>query len=120
MFFHRLFNPHCEHCIEERVCKTCEVLKFEVDRLRSENERLLNRILEKPVQEIERTVAPEPVSTPRVSLWSVKKQMLEAEDRAKAQILKKAAKPDNQSVDGMNELESELLNAQINREAESR
>ena len=117
-WFHHLLNPHCPHCLIEREqsehCKACDILQYEVERLRAENERLLARILHIPEPTIERTVAPELVSIrPRATTWAVRKQMLEAEDREKARILSKAP-----VAKETQDLEDELLNAEVKREAQ--
>ena len=110
-YFHKLFNPHCPHCKEEleyaRVCLSCETLRAQLEISRIENKRLLDRILEKP--------QPEPVSVPMeptrpVSVpWNVRRQMLEAEDREKARILRSAPIPTE-------ELEKDLDLATAQRE----
>jgi hypothetical protein len=119
-WLHRLLNPHCEHCLKElelnQHCKTCDVLQYEVERLRAENERLLSRVLHIPEREPERLVAPEPQALrPGAMTWAVRRQMLEAEDREKAKLINKAPQPD----DTINKLEEELLNASTAREKES-
>jgi hypothetical protein len=99
--FHRFFNPHCEHCRIDSICKSCDFLTHEVARLQRENERLLARILEKPEVIKDRDIAPAPQAIPPRSIpWAVKRQMLEAEDREKARAMRNAAKPDN-SVEDM-------------------
>lgn len=78
---------------ESRICETCEVLKLENARLQIECNRLIDRILEKPVVEQIREEPREfkPV-LPRNTSWNVKRQMLEEEDRRKAQLLKQNEK----------------------------
>lgn len=118
-WIHHLLNPHCLECLAQReaekICKSCEILQYEVERLRSENERLLSRILEKPEVTIERTVAPEPIAAPpRRVPWAIRRQMLEAEDREKARVMANAPQP--QSTE---ELEKELDIATAAREGKS-
>jgi hypothetical protein len=107
-FIHHLLNPHCPDCLAERasekICQSCETLRYEVDRLRADNERLLNRLLEKPESNTERSEAPIPLTVPRSMPWKVRQQMLEAEDRKAAQLRKQAPKPS----DDTEELEREL------------
>jgi len=115
-WLHHLINPHCPHCIEERVCKACEILQYEVERLRADNQKLLDRVLNVPSVPPERDEAPEPKAIrPRATTWAIRKQMLEAEDREKLKLLSKA--PVAQSTD---DLEKELLNAEISRESEGK
>lgn len=108
-WFHRFLNPHCEHCLEEsrekRICSSCEVLQLEIARLRHDNERLLNSIIE-PRVEIERTTAPEPtVPLPTRMPWRVKQQHLEMKDRELAQERKLRAAASRVDV---TDLEKEL------------
>ncbi len=101
-FFHRLLNPHCEHCAMEEEKKfqrdshnpTIELLKDEIERLRRINDSLMAKLesfhtepepnpLPINVQE-----TPLPV-TPRKTSWQVKQRELEAEDRHRARVLRK-------------------------------
>ena len=119
-WLHHLLNPHCPHCMEEKeaekVCDSCETLKFQIEKLRADNDKLLSRILEKPEIVQERLVAPEPTTQlrPRQVPWIVRRQMLEAEDRKKAQLLAQAPTP--QTTD---ELEKELDIASEERESQN-
>lgn len=109
-FFHRLFNPHCPDCRADRICESCETLRIEIARLRDENEKLLDRILEKPeVAEI-RKAAPVMQQMPKNVPWNVRRQMLEAEDRERAKILRQVEKAD------VTDLEKELDVATKERE----
>ena len=98
-----------------KVCSSCEILKEENNALRLDNQRLLDRILEKPTPEPERMVAPEPITRPRMHMnWKVKQQMLEAEDRQRAAAMRNAAQPDT-----VEDLEKELDIVSAEREANS-
>lgn len=80
---------------EPEVCKSCEVLKQQLEIANFEKKQLLTRLLDKP--EVERTTAPPLVAVPpnlRNVPWRVRQQMLEAEDRAKAKAMRDAPKPD--------------------------
>ena len=136
-FIHKLLNPHCEHCAAERrekleaerlarveareeirdnsVCPSCETYKRQLEIRNHEYELLLNRLLEKPelpqLQE-----APAISSKPRMVPWAVRRQMLEAEDRKKAQLMSQAPKPQSESVE---DLEKELDVVQQEREAKN-
>ena len=111
-WIHRLFNPHCPHCVSDRVCQSCETLKMEMERLRIENTMLLSKILEEKVVETERKVAEPMKEMPRNVPWRVRQQMLEQEDRERAKLIKQAPKPDNSIED----LEKELNIVERNRE----
>lgn len=113
LFFHQLFHPHCTHCMEieqrkmeierltylekrneskeDAVCESCETLKLQLEIANYEKDRLLNRLLEKP--EVVESKAPQEMSKPRMISWKVRQQMLEAEDRKRAQIMREAPKP---------------------------
>jgi hypothetical protein len=115
-WIHRFFNPHCEHCIDERedskVCASCETLKQQLESVNHEKNRLLDRLLTPPTVE---TVA-QPIREPTRPLnvpWSVRKQMLEREDREKAKLMRDAPKPNQVSTE---DLEKELNVVEINRE----
>jgi len=97
-FFHELFNPHCEHCIElareNRICGTCEYLKTEVAQLRNQNQELIEKITNKPAKvEIKQEAQIfKPLSPGTVKSWAVRRQLLENEDRSKAKILQENSK----------------------------
>lgn len=89
---------------------------MEVARLREDNERLLDRILNPPKTE-ERTTAPGPTTElrPRQTPWRVRQQMLEAEDRERAKLMAEARKNAPTSTE---ELEKEMKIAESTRESE--
>lgn len=108
-WFHHLLNPHCPDCREEReesrICNSCEVLKMECARLQIENDKLLNRILEKPTPEpVPDTSDLKPINSGLHKTWNVRRQMLEQEDRKAAQLRKEAA----QNSPTIQELEKEM------------
>lgn len=116
LWLHRLFNPHCEHCREEReesrVCSSCETLKSQLESVNHEKNKLLDRLLEKPV--LEATTQPEREITKPINIpWNVRRQMLEREDRERARLIQNAPIPTEA-------LERELDIASTTREAESR
>lgn len=99
-WFHHLLNPHCRECYEERteskVCESCETLKVQLSIANAEKRQLLDSILEKPTPQIEIEHTRKPIQIPedlkaRQMTWNVYRQMLEAEDREKAKILRKQA-----------------------------
>lgn len=100
---------------EDKPCESCETLKQQLELANYEKDKLLNRIMEKPEPVIERTLAPEPVTRPRFLPWAVRKQALEAEDRAKAKAMKDAAKPDTPKV-ATEDLEKAMDDAAAERE----
>jgi hypothetical protein len=96
-FFHKLFNPHCPDCKEElresKINEVVEGLKLENARMQEMIDKLFDRLLEKPETPIEE-VKPASTVKPAQIPWRVRQQMLEADDRKTAQLLKEAPKPD--------------------------
>lgn len=93
-FFHRLMNPHCEHChnqeLENKVCQSCDTLQQENHRLILANERLLAALIDKNVPKPEPATDMseiKPIHTGRMS-FRQQKQILEAESRESARILR--------------------------------
>lgn len=89
----------------EKKCESCEILKVELQRVNIEKERLLNRLLEKPIDPPVNN--PVDITPPRQIPWAVRKQMLQAEDREKARLMREAVKPDDSKID-VKDLEREL------------
>lgn len=89
-WLHRLFNPHCEHCYEERQCKSCEVLQRELENERREKQQLIKKLLfpennaavgtQEDFKPIMRTAVP----------WGARRQQYEVADRAEAERIKVA------------------------------
>lgn len=57
--FHKLFNPHCEHCAaeieaklererQERACPTCDVLRLELEKTQRRERLLLEKLMSGP------------------------------------------------------------------------
>lgn len=90
---------------DNKVCESCEILKHELEMVRLENRQLLDRILEKPkIEEPTRTEGLKPIVPTHIP-WNVRRNMLEAEDRRKAQLLKEVSKlnkpvEDNSALSG--------------------
>lgn len=105
-WFHHLFNPHCEHCLMQREielssierarsCKSCDTLRHELERATADRERLLNVILEKkvPLPTPEDALVNRPVAVaPIRSNWQAHRLALEAEDRAKLEVIERNKK----------------------------
>ncbi len=102
-------NPHCQHCIDERreakICASCEISQLQIARLQFENEKLLSRLLDKPVEEVRvQDTELKPVM-PKLP-WNARRQMLERNDRHTAKLQKQAEEAiGNITVD---ELEKEM------------
>jgi len=74
-------------------CTTCEVLRDQLDKSEVERRELLARLLEKdkPEPSIQPAEEMKPI-TPQFIPWRVKQQMLEAEDRQRAKLMKDRTK----------------------------
>jgi len=95
-WIHQLLNPHCPDCKDEHdersICKSCEVLKVQLEVANNEKHQLLAALLPKQKEEAHiEHVAPEPIKGRHVS-FQVRRQMLEAEDRQQAALLAKKQK----------------------------
>lgn len=116
-WFHRFFYPHCVHCANENICESCETLREQLARANEEKKQLLETILESVKPKVEVPVQTEvKLEQPRQMPWRVKREMLEAEDRQKAMLLKK--KENELSIDKteLKELEKEMDIAAKERE----
>ena len=87
-FINHLLSPHCHECDLNKECLNC--LKFIqlLDQEKSEKRKLLDTLislLSEPVEDKVETPAP---IKPALVPWRIKKELLEQEDRKKAQILK--------------------------------
>jgi hypothetical protein len=93
-FIHHLLNPHCQECKDEqeddKVCKSCETLKHQLEIANYEKERLLKALLENDKPADNQSSPPvnyEPIRSPKSVTWAIRKQMLEAEDKEKAKLM---------------------------------
>lgn len=95
--------------LSDLPCETCELLREQLAKSDAERRELLTRLLDRdkpepsPIEEKEY----KPI-TPQFIPWRVRQQMLEAEDKKKAQLLKDRANE-------ISELEKELG---VNKEPE--
>lgn len=89
------------------ACQTCEVLRAQLDESNRERKELLHALLDKgkPEPESESPKELQPIK-PRFTPWHVRQQMLEVEDRKKAQLLREKQKEMDDSR--ISELEKEL------------
>lgn len=113
-WWHHVTNPHCDICSDElheaRQCNNCETLRALLDAEKFEKKELLNHLLgvnkvSAPINSIE---LPQPVAPNHVS-WRVRREMLEAEDRAAAKTLRDRQNELREQVKSTEELERELL-----------
>ncbi len=108
-WIHHLFNPHCPECKldrqDEQFNPLVETLRSELASARHQNEQLIKQIIAltspiiaAPITESQQ--APVPLDAKTIP-WRVKRQMLETEDRQKAEVLRR-------KNEELNELEKEL------------
>lgn len=104
-FLHRLFKPHCEHCRDEvreaKVCPTCEVFASQLELANYQNKQLLSTIerMNNPTPlVVPETTAVEPIQ-PRTVPWSIRRNILEGEDRKKAELMRSAAKESTEQLE---------------------
>lgn len=98
---------------EVRRCESCETLREQLAIANGDRERLLKAILDanKPVAAVSEpethseTIAP---ILPKNVPWRVRREMLENEDRAKAEILRKKELEIKEATKSTEELEKEL------------
>ena len=97
-WLHRLFSPE--------FCETCEVLKQQLSLSQQREERLLNRLLN-PISlpDASDLIKDPELITPKHIPWSVKRQMLEEEDRAKARVIREQSSKIQEDI---KDLETEL------------
>lgn len=123
-FFHELRNPHCPHCLAEAeaerelkreaiVCQSCENLKLELAKAHDLNRELISTIThprqaEEKIPDIKEF---KPITPQRHLTFAMRKQMLEAEDRRKAQILREQAAESKVEVKNDREITSPTTEA---------
>ena len=79
--------------LTDAQCETCEILRMQLAESNAERKELLYRLLEPKQVEPPSTSQEEHVPiTPNFTPWRVKQQMLEAEDRAKAKLMRDRSK----------------------------
>jgi hypothetical protein len=99
-WLHHLFNPHCPECKEEKElhCKSCEVLQIQLERTQSQLNQILQMMIQPRVTETVPVEEIQPIRQSRYVPFSVKKQMLEAESRKQAELMKEKIKEVEESV----------------------
>ena len=78
--------------LSEDTCPVCEVLREQLAMSERERRELLQRALSPPPSEplVKESEHPIPI-TPAFTPWRVRQQMLEAEDRKRAELLRRNA-----------------------------
>lgn len=101
---------------EVEVCESCETLREQLALANAREQKLMDRIMEKPEKPVDTPHVAGPPLLPRHIPWKVRQQALETEDRVKAQRLRDAPKPTPTDVA---ELEREMDIASNQRAAEA-
>lgn len=108
-----------EVVVEEKVCASCETLKQQLEFSNYEKTQLLNKLLKEPEPAPPEKAAPE-ITRPRSIPWHVRRQLLEQEDRVKAQRLRDVPKPDSEVKPiSTEDLEKDLKVAEQEREGQA-
>ena len=75
--------------LSDEPCESCEILREQLHKSDAERRDLLHRLLDKDKPEPPPITTEEHIPvTPPFTPWRVKQQMLEAEDRQKAKLLR--------------------------------
>lgn len=100
-WLHHLLDPHCSECqlqadrLSMPGCESCDTLRMQLAIVNAEKRQMLESILAltKPVevQPPTQRVSPERAASAALP-WNARRQLLEAEDRVKAQIIAKQKK----------------------------
>lgn len=87
--------------IEEKPCEACEVLKMQIGIINNEKERLLQQLLTLTQPRVEPApIVVQPQELKRRTIpWNVQRQMLEAEDRKRAEIMAQREQADKIAAD---------------------
>src|SRR5262245_56202632 len=85
-FFKDWLNTRWER---KNYCKSCEILRIELDSVKYERKLLLDKFV--LVTQHSETVVPDSIEAikPKMIPWRVQRELLEAEDRAKAQAIRR-------------------------------
>src|SRR5689334_23184534 len=112
-----LFDPHCVVCAHKNDCKNCELLKEMLEAERWEKRKILDSMLYKPEQN---TQVPQPdhMSFGRKFIpWNIRAEMLQAQDRKKAQVLHDLAE-EKKAADLLEKVHVEQLERELGIESE--
>ena len=97
---------------ESLRCKSCETLRQQLEIANYEKKVLLEKVLHKDeTPQVE--LKPHEVVKPRMIPWNVRRQMLEAEDRERAKLMREVPAP---SAEDVKEFEKELNDAEKSRQ----
>ena|SRR5215831_5561475 len=93
-WWHHITDPHCFEC---KKCDNCEVLKRILAEERINNKKLVDAILSFNAlpKEVREETKEEPQPIKGKVTWRMRREMLENEDKAKAESIKNAAQPDS-------------------------
>lgn len=100
---------------DNKICTSCETLKMQLAIVNQEKKVLLDSVLSAPEKVVEQQEKEYKPILPRTHTnWNVRRQMLEAEDRKKAQLVKQKVE-----LVSTEDLEKELNVVEKEREKEN-
>lgn len=108
-WLHKLLNPHCKDCRdaarEAKECHNCDVLTQLLERERATNAKLIDQLTAPKVVEkiVERPDTNRKPIRAVAANWDTRRQLLESEDRARAEILRKHGVEPDKSTDTIEE-----------------
>lgn len=97
---------------EDHHCETCEQLKLIIDCERHDKNKILQSLLDlqKPiVVNEERHEVPQDLYRPKLATWNTHRELLETEDKKKAQLIKQKLDEAREAAKTTEQLEKELI-----------
>ena len=121
-WFHKFFNPHCEHCMElereRRVCLSCETLRTQLAESNYGKKQLLQRVLQPSgpvsnvvIEPVESDLRPVQLANRHLP-WASQRARLEEASRLKKLELDKEESIRKDLEKKNKELEKEVLGAE--------
>lgn len=101
-WIHRLLEPHCPQCAEERVCNSCETLRHQLDNANYEKRQLMDVVVRltfpSQQEQVPKSDEPKAIQPKGTLAWKIRRGLLEAEDRRQAQIMREATERERTNV----------------------
>ncbi len=129
-WLHHLLNPHCPHCEQLEICKSCEVLERQLEIERARSNLLLDRVA--GVNQVSQRTPPEledreteeelkPIRTSRRKFlpFAQRQQMIDQQDLKTLDVLQQRWReihtkvPATEVMASNEKLEQELLNTDV-------
>ncbi len=105
------FEAWIERRIQAKQCLTCEVLKEQLFIINTEKAKLLEQLIEltNPARPVEAIIEEYKPIMPKIVPWHIKKNMLEADARAEAEILRKKKETEDLEAEVMKLADEKLV-----------